>query len=278
MRRPRRPPLRHEDTIRTIVSISACASRASPQCRGCAGHQRRRHSLRRIAIGKMKRQARQLTLPSTDDFARRAPRATICGSARTSSCAAPSRMERRSRRAREALRHTALRDPLAHDGEDLQAVLVASLGAVQRVSAAIVAWPTSFPTSAKAFPGASTCAAITIWPSVAVKTPYSVDRHVSPVCSAPQCCPTWCSSAPHIRIEIAVVQRHVDVLAPPALHATQQRSADRRDGGVPVYMSPSAMRSSGDATPGVPTICMIPLLASAIRPKPERCESGPVWP
>ena len=47
---------------------------------------------------------------------------------------------------------------------------------------------------------------------------------------------------------------------------------------MPVYMSPSEMRSSGGASPGVPTICMMPLLASAIRPKPARCASGPVWP
>ncbi|MNT23414.1 hypothetical protein D3C72_1588320 [compost metagenome] len=47
---------------------------------------------------------------------------------------------------------------------------------------------------------------------------------------------------------------------------------------MPVYMSPREMRSNGGASPGTPTICMIPLLASAISPKPARWASGPVWP
>ena len=47
---------------------------------------------------------------------------------------------------------------------------------------------------------------------------------------------------------------------------------------APVYMSPSAMRSNGGASPGDPTIAMMPLLASAISPKPGRGASGPVCP
>ncbi len=47
---------------------------------------------------------------------------------------------------------------------------------------------------------------------------------------------------------------------------------------MPAYMSAIAIRKSGGGSPGTPTIAIAPLFASAISPKPGRCESGPVWP
>ena len=212
------------------------------------------------------------------------PRATICGSASTSSmrCTLRARHVDRVQRGAARLRPTAVRIVQSRTfAQDLDAVRVAArrrCGSACRPRSAVAADQLR-----EALPGV-----------VDLRGDHEIAvlraEHAVDACDCGRSWPvcTGTSLPPRQRVALhrvvvhrhhAVVQRHVDVLA--AAATSRGRAAPRRSAAtpcMPVYMSASGMRNSGGGSPGHADHRMRRSWPRRSGRSPARCESGPVWP